>query len=141
MPQDSSDVVKTEARRIAMMKFAQIKLKQADEHNKNLERMQAEIDQHMEKLAAAANRRDIARLEATIHQNEDIDAFIRLDRGTSCEINCDHMENLGHTSINILIDKVGRFNLAKPKMIHTQIEDKDKALNEFKYFSVMDNVD
>ena len=141
MPKDSNDVVKTEARRIAMMKFAQTKLKQADEFDKNLERMQTEIAQHMDKLAAAANRKDNARFEATIHQNEDIDAFIRLDRGGSCEINCDHMENLGHTSINILIDKVGRFSLAKPKMIHTRIEDKDKALNEFKYFSVMDSVD
>ncbi len=56
--------------------------------------MRVKIAKQTEKFkVAAANAKSLAQFEGAIHKIEDIDAFIRLDKGGSSDINADHMED------------------------------------------------
>jgi hypothetical protein len=138
MPENSN--VATEAKRLVLMKFAQMKLEQANKLDAQLDQMRVRTAKQMEKLkVAAANAKSLAQFEAAIHKIEDIDAFIRLDKGGSSDINADHIEDLGRISISIAIERIGQFEVQKPKMIHGPInDDRQKIINSFERYALLD---
>jgi predicted nucleic acid-binding Zn-ribbon protein len=133
-----NDNVATEAKRLVLMKFAQMKLEQANKLDAQLDQMRLRTVQQMEKLKAATDAKNIAQFDAAMHKNEDIDAFIRLDKGGSSEVNADHMEDLGRTSISIVIERIGRFEVQKPKMIHNPVNDWQEIINSFERYALLD---
>ena len=133
-----NDNVATEAKRLVLMKFAQMKLEQANKLDAQLDQMRLRTAQQMEKLKAATDARNLAQFDAAMHKNEDIDAFIRLDKGGSSEINADHMEDLGRTSISIVIDRIGQFEMQKPKMIHGPINNRQEIIESFERYALLD---
>jgi hypothetical protein len=102
--------------------------------------MRVRIAKQTEKFkVAAANAKSLAQFEGAIHKIEDIDAFIRLDKGGSSDINADHMEDLGRNSIGIEVEIVGQFEVQKPKMIHGPInDDRQKIINSFQRYALLD---
>ena len=138
MPENSNVV--TEAKRLVLMKFTQMKLEQANKLDAQLEQMRVRTAKQMEKLkAAAANAKSLSQFEAAIDKIEDIDAFIRLDKGDSSDINADHMEDLGRNSISIAIERIGQFEVRKPKMIYGPInDDRQKIINNFERYALLD---
>jgi hypothetical protein len=137
MPENGN--VATEAKRLVLMKFAQMKLEQANNLDAQLDQMRLRTAKQMEKLkvaVAAAPKSPLEQFEATVHQNEDIDAFIRVDKGGSADINQEHMENLGRTSIRIMIERIGQFQVQKPRMIYGPVNDQQKILNSYECYAL-----
>jgi hypothetical protein len=64
MPENSN--VATEAKRLVLMKFAQMKLEQANKLDAQLDQMRVRTAKQMEKLkVAAANAKSLAQFEAS----------------------------------------------------------------------------
>jgi len=56
--------------------------------------------------------------------------------GTICDFS--NMEDLARTSISIVIERIGEFEVQKPKMIHGPINDRQKIINSFERYALLD---